>query len=208
MKRIRCPQCSIVNLEKFVTFPHCAGCGALLPTTGEGEAVPSYRRPLQPLLWAIIIGMPTLCLLLALVRFDVATEAMGRVLIYGRIPRVTRAGRRIEAVLTIDAINDITHRTPRTLQSVTVRVPLKFLKSFRVVEVLPPPEKVIVSDKGRYFCYSELATNSDVHIVFEAVDPGTHIFDAMVYANDHAVADYRVGVIVKPPSTPVVSPRP
>jgi len=60
VKKIVCPRCGAVNLEKFVTFPHCAGCSALLPLWGDAPAragASLLRRPLRVGFWMSLVGL-------------------------------------------------------------------------------------------------------------------------------------------------------
>jgi hypothetical protein len=146
VKKIICPQCGAVNLEKFVTYPHCAGCSLLLSSEGEGpgEALSLWQKPLRVGLWASLLGAALLGIVAVATR-EIGEQEAEQLLIFGAAPRRASTTQSVTCRLNFDALEAPAPQHLRELRLVMAR---SFGQDWKLLEVRPPPDNV-QSDGGR-----------------------------------------------------------
>ncbi|MDQ3815743.1 MAG: hypothetical protein M3347_17655 [Armatimonadota bacterium] len=189
MKKIQCPQCAVINLDKFVTYPHCAGCGALLPQDETArETISAWRRPLGALLWATIVGCAAIVAIAVSVLFVSKPRELGQLIVYPQTPRTAPVGRKLVARFMVDAI-DTSRRDP-SLQGVKLRMQQDFFQNFTLIAITPRPDEIRNFGRGRYFYYQSLPRESQLRLILRAEHPGRHRLKATIYAQQHLPVDY------------------
>jgi len=156
MRKIPCPRCGTINLEKFVTFPHCANCGILLPAQSTSAQLQrAAPRLIKPLLGMAVLAGATLCLVVAAALFEATPQDSGQIVIYGQLSRAARVGDLVSAQFTVDTMDAPASQMNNTLSEVKVRVPREFFDAFDSVALDPAPDEVTGRGSGRYFlCYA------------------------------------------------------
>ncbi|HVF10431.1 MAG TPA: hypothetical protein VNA16_06500 [Abditibacteriaceae bacterium] len=209
MRKILCPRCGAINLEKFVTFPHCANCGTLLPW--QEAAAPfqrAWQRPLRPLLWLGVLAGASLALVAAVLLFETAPEASGQVVIYGQSSRVTQVGHLLSAQFTVDTIDAQAARPPDVLSAVKLRIPRHFFDDFDFIALDPAPDEIIDRGTGRYFQYAALPRETRLQLSMRARQTGRHRLNTQIYADDYSAGTYRTVITVQPVTMqPGASPK-
>lgn len=202
MKKIRCARCSVVNLEGFVSFPYCVACGALLAVDNEEEKLPVWRRPMRTAVWTSLLGLAIL--LVAVVaanglRHDVEDEAHIIVL----TPRQTqvRAGEPFLMRLRVEAMDPAGRASDEPLRGVRLRIVLKTLRRFQLVEIMPTPDEEYSIGQGRYYAYRKLERGSQLTLVLRALRLGRQQFAARLYSDNQTSDAIEVDVHVKPAPT-------
>lgn len=197
MRKIRCPHCAVVNLEKFVTFPHCAGCGALLTK----EATPrrawtAWRRPLGPILWATVLCFAAAAAVGAALMLR-RPATMGQMMVYGQAMRTVPVNGNLQLSLALDAIGgSAPEGSP--LKNIEVRFDKSFLRSFQVVKISPMAQGESNRGSGHYFRFSQMAREAPIQFQFKARQPGRFKLKARVTADAQVATDYSATVTVKP----------
>lgn len=200
MKKIRCPRCGVINLEKFVTYPHCAGCGSMLPQSSEAtDNLPVWRRPLGPVLWVTVIAGAVVGLVVAATMFEKAPAELGRVIVYGRAARTIKVDSNLVINLTFDVFNNLPTQNNEMLQDVRLRLSRGTLDKFEFISLSPPPDNFLRVGTGRYFQYHTLPRDTLLQLTLRPRQLGTHSISVGVYARDHQPAlPYNVTVRVLP----------
>jgi len=199
MRKIPCPRCGAINLEKFVTFPHCANCGTLLPSQeAQPQAARTWQRPLKPLLWIAVLGCATLGLVLAATLFEATPQEDGQVVIYGQSARATQVGHLMSTQFTVDTIDATAPRSENTLRAVNLRVPRDFFDRFDFAALDPLPDEVTDRGSGRYFSYAELPRETRLQLTARARQAGRYRLHIQIYAADYTPGEYRTTIVVEP----------
>ncbi len=166
MKKVVCGQCGLVNLDQFVSFPHCAACGALLaqpekPARWRGK----LRRPVRPFYWILAVGSGLAMLALAIANLAAETRNLGDkpLLIYSQIPRTVRVGQMATAQFTLDSA---LKEADNNFETVSLRLSQQTQSHVVVVNVQPPPDTTEMRGQGRYYGWDELPRNSIIKMVF------------------------------------------
>jgi hypothetical protein len=198
MRKISCPRCGAINLEKFVTFPHCANCGTLLPTQ-EAQAQPQSRwQPLlKPLLWIAVLGCATLVLVLAATLFEATPQEEGQVVIYGQLARATRVGQLMTTLFMVDTIDASAPRSGNDLNAVKLRVPRDFFEQFQFIALDPPPDDVTDRGSGRYFSYAVMPRETRLQLRARARQPGRYRLNIQIYAANYSPGECRTTIVVE-----------
>lgn len=201
MKKIRCPQCSVINLERFITYPHCAGCGTLLANEevhAKVEKVPTMRQPLKPVLWATLFAIAVVAVGLFLARaMTIAAATPGQLVIYGRMTRVTGMGKMITADLTVDATGNDVARRDAELTGVKLRISERFFNDFKYMGLEPKPDRQMSSGSGRYYYYSHLPLNTRLQLKVQPLHAGQFLFESSVYADEQYAGDFNAVINVR-----------
>jgi hypothetical protein len=200
MKKIRCPRCGVINLEKFVTYPHCAGCGSMLPQLPEeAEHLPVWRRPLGPLLWVTAIAGAVVALVVAATMFERTPVEAGKLMVYGRAARNIRTDSELAIYLTLDPVDSEPTQQNETLKDVSLRLSREILENFEFVSLAPPPDSVLRSGTGRYLEYVSLPRDTQLELTLRPRQPGVHTISIAIYARDRDPAvPYNLTVRVTP----------
>ncbi len=197
MKKIRCPHCAVVNLEKFVTYPHCAGCGALLTKeTPPRRTWIAWRRPLGPILWATVLCCAAAGAVGAAMMLR-RPAVMGQMVVYGQTLRHVTVGGTLRLSLTMDAIGG-SARENSLLQTVTVRFDKDFLQNFSLVEIDPAAQSETGLGSGQYFVFEQLPREKQIDFQFKARRAGRYKLRAHIRADSQLPTDYVANVTVAP----------
>ena len=170
MKRIVCEACGLVNLEKFVSFPHCAACGARLPQRPPARWRTFWRRPVPTLYFALAIGGGLSALAWGVISIARETrERTGKsLLVYSRLPRAVAAGQTGVASFTLDSAEE---NPDAKFTGVQLRLGRQTLQDLSVVAVKPPPQTIEVRGSGRYYIWDSLPRGARVQLLFRARQP-------------------------------------
>jgi hypothetical protein len=197
MRKIRCPHCAVVNLEKFVTYPHCAGCGALLTKDAPArQNWTAWRRPLGPILWATVLCCAAAAAVGAAMMLR-RPAVMGQMVIYGQTMRNVSVNGTLLLSLTMDSIGGSTRETS-PLNNVTIRFDKSFLQDFTVTNIDPPAPAEMTSGNGHYFVFKELTRETQVNFTFKALHAGRYKLRTRVNADSQQPMDYVANIIVTP----------
>lgn len=197
LRKVRCPHCEVINLEKFVTFPHCAGCGALL--NKENAPRPkwtAWRRPLGPILWATVICLAAAGIVGGAMMLR-RPAAMGQLVLYGQTARRLPLNGQLQLSLTVDAIGSSTRETS-VLREVSIRLDENFLRNFALVKTEPAPRRRIRQGNGHYFWFEQVPRETQFAFNFKALRAGRHRLEAQVNATAHMPTDFVANITVMP----------
>lgn len=197
MRKIHCPHCAVVNLEKFVTYPHCAGCGALL--TKDAPPRPNWiawRRPLGPILWATVLCCAAAGAVGAAMMLR-RPAVLGQMVVYGQTMRRVPVSGTLRLSLTMDAIGG-SARENSLLETVTVRFDKAFLQNFSLIEIDPAAQSETGLGSGQYFVFEQLPREKQIDFQFKALRAGRYKLRAQVSADSQLPTDYVANVIVAP----------
>ena len=197
MQKIRCPRCGVVNLEKFVTYPQCAGCGSTLPSPRESP-LPFWRRPLGASLWVSVIGIAMVGIVIATSFLSSPPENEAQLVIYGNMPQRVQLQQTVIINLTIDAVGESSSQQRALLQNVKVRLPRTLFKKFAFVSLEPKPDTITSTTDGRYFQYDFLPRETTLKLRLYARSIGQQRARAAVYADDHSPGLYAFSIFVVP----------
>ena len=198
MKKVVCPSCGLVNLEKFVTFPFCAACGAHLPEKEPSKFRVFLTRPVKPLYWALSVGFGIS--ILAFVALRIAIETRDRteksLLIYSQIPRRVAPDGFIYSSFTLDTTDEY---PSATFADVRLRFAKETLQKFELVTITPQPTTRESFGSGQYYFWPNLKRAEAVRIVLVPKTTGDLPFRFMVYAKDHLPLQARNSILVTKP---------
>lgn len=156
MKKVICPACGMVNLEKFVTFPHCAACGASL-SEAPHEQTPVWQRPVDAILWAMVLGL--CCVALAVAGILTARETRRieerTLVVYVQIPRHLRIGQKSQLRVGLDSVEANNGVSP-AFPGLQMRLPQAFFRDFTLVSISPTPRSKVVRGNATYFEFGNL----------------------------------------------------
>ncbi len=188
MKKVVCPACGLINLEKFVTFPHCAACGALL----SGESAPRatvWKRPVSAPLWATILGL--CCAGLGVLGILTARETrrveQKPLRAYVQLPRRLVVGQKSWlriAIETTEAESARSAENAAPFQDVSLRFPRDLLKNFALVLISPKPDAIRSEGNGRYFIFRRFERDQTLGIVLRPRRAGTQRMSLTIDARD------------------------
>lgn len=196
MQKIRCPRCGVVNLEKFITFPQCAGCGNTLPEQ-ENRPVPFWRRPLGALWWILLIGAAGVGLAAATSILTFSDDDRAQLLIYGSASRHISVHQTVVVTMTIDALTESRRLRRAPLKNVKLRLPRALFEEFALVSLEPVPDRVSSIAGGRYFEYETLPRETDLQLRLYALEPGRFRIRSDFYADEHAPVAFSFNVLVE-----------
>jgi hypothetical protein len=194
MKKIRCPRCAVVNLEKFVSYPHCAGCGALL-TEAAPPRVPwaAWKKPLGPLLWATVAGLAGAAAVGAAMLLT-RPVALGQMRVEGQIMRQVAVGQSVTLWLTLDTFGN----RSRELKGVSVRLNRDTMRHFVFESSDPKAQNQSRAGSGEYFTFPPIMRQTQIGLSLRAVRAGQVKLRATVRAENQLPADYNANVTVMP----------
>lgn len=195
MKKIVCPRCGAVNLEKFLSFPNCAGCATRLPQDKTPPIDPFWRRPLRLWLWLVLVGGVAIGALGGAAWFQTEPPQFAQLLVYGRVPNPVTVGRTFVCRLTLDEVFDSS--PSRRFRNVRVRLPSSPDAIFDVLSMTPAPDQKINLGVARYFQFRELGNGSTLALTLRTRQAGEHRLSIVVHADAHYSAHYRSTVTVQ-----------
>ena len=195
MKKVVCARCGLVNLNKFVSFPHCAACGALLP-----QQQPSFnrwrglgKRRVRPLYWMLAVGSGLGMLGLAIA--SVARETRARndkpLLVYSQIPRTAAPGQTVKAQFTLDSALE---NPDDNFQLVSLRLGDDTQRKWVIVNVNPAPDSSEMRGRGRYYLWDELPRNTTIVITLQARATGVLPLHATLWAAQYQQFEVRASL--------------
>lgn len=197
MQKIRCPRCGVVNLEKYLTFPQCAGCGSTLPVPKSSK--PSFfRRELHAILWVLGIGGVAAALILAFDYLSTPSESNARLFIYGSASRQVALQQTVVVTMTLDAVAETRAQRRQPLQNVKMRLPRTLGNAFAFVSLDPPPDEILITNGGRYLNYDSLPRETVLRLRLFALKPGRHRVRSDFYADDYGPGAFTFSVYVAP----------
>ncbi len=208
MQKIRCAHCSVINMEGFVTYPYCAGCGARLPEVVPSTSASGWVRPLGSALWTSIIGLGALVLVVSAARFlEPSAGGTRKLALYGRTPPSVHAGEIVSLQLGLDSGSNGFDTGGEPLREIKVRISSDLYSSFRLASLNPTPDKIEDMGGGRYYFYDSLPADTRLRINLLALRPGTFNFSGKIYAHnefkDEFTADIRVKTALAKAAKPV-----
>lgn len=165
MKKFVCLACGLVNLDGFVSYPHCAACGARLPQQPPARWRAFWRRPVNTLYFALAVGGGLIMLALGVIRLARETrEGVGKpLLVYSKIPRKLAPGQSDVALYTLDSAEEA---PDAAFEAVQMRLSRDTLRDLSVIAIQPAPQTVAVRGSGRYYGWEELPRGTTVKLSF------------------------------------------
>ena len=163
MKKVVCARCGLVNLDKFVSFPHCAACGALLPQQKPPKWRTLWRQPVKPLYWMLAVGSGLALLGLAIASIARETRAIGDkpLLVYAQIPRDVAPGQTVTAQFTLDSPLE---NPDDNFERVSLRLNRETQRDFSVQAVQPTPTAIERRGRGYYYLWDALPRNTAIKL--------------------------------------------
>ena len=167
MKKVVCARCGLVNLDKFVSFPHCAACGALLQQSAPSKWRTLWRRPVRPLYWMLAVGsgLAVLGLSIASVTREARVGGDKPLLVYTQLPRDFAPGQTIRVQLTLDSALE---NPEANFENVSLRLSQQMQRDFVNVTIQPKPTSIERRGSGRYYLWDELPRNSALKLALQA----------------------------------------
>lgn len=206
MHKIHCPRCGVINLEGFVTYPQCAGCGSTLPQP-HTERIPFWKRPLNVWLWVILFGGALVALLAVVTELRPPRDENEAILFYGVASRRGSVGEIVTLAFNAEVPSQAGLLANKTLREVKLRLPLRVFKSLRFVSISPKPDAMTVSGSSRYFIYKSLPQDTSLTLRLRAALSGRHKVRATLYASDYLPGEWRVIVQISPSSSVIPATR-
>lgn len=207
MRKVVCSKCGLVNLERFVTFPHCAGCGTRLPEGGNASARGIWAQPLRAPFWASIVALGCAALAVAVVGMsrETARPQDGHLVVYTQIPRAVPVRNLVQTQFHLDTADEV---PPARFQEVRLRLSKSIEEAFEVVSIQPEPTETFSTSGGRYFIFAVLDREDPLRLTLRAQKPGDTRFNAQIYARDFVPFECRNFISVRPDSKkPAVSSK-
>lgn len=166
MKKVVCARCGLVNLDKFVSFPHCAACGTMLPQEAPPKWRKFWRRPVRPFYWMLAVGSGLGLLGLAIASIARETRVSGDkpLLVYTQIPRDIGAGQNVTAQFTLDSALE---NPDDSFERVSLRLNHETQHDFLVIAIKPPPTLTESRGRGRYYLWDELPRNTALKLTLQ-----------------------------------------
>lgn len=201
MKKVVCPACGLINLERFVTFPHCAGCGAKL----SEQPVPRasvWRRPVGAPLWATIIGL--CCAGLGVLGILTARETRRveekQLRAYVQLPRRVVVGRRTFLRIALDTTESAAPNADDAapFEDVRLRFPRDLFENFALIKIWPAPDAITNAGSGRYFHFRRLAREQTLGILLRPRRAGTQRMELTLSARECLPLQLRGIFVVAP----------
>ncbi len=183
MKKVVCPACGLVNLEKFVTYPHCAACGAPLADAPD-EKLPLWKRPLSAPLWATVLGLCCAGLGVAgiLATRETRLPEDKQLVVYVQTPRHLRVGQVGQVQLGLDSVEE--EGASGDLNDLQLRLPSSLLRDFVVASIAPMPRGQFQRRNGIYFDFGDVKRSQIILISLRARRAGTRRIAFSLYARD------------------------
>lgn len=192
MNKVVCANCGLVNLEKFVTFPHCAACGAHLPQATP-EKVEFWRRPVRAPVWASAIGVccAALGILGAVVTRESRPAPEKQLVVYMQLPRRVPVGQNGALQLGLDTLDDEAESGAVPFQNVRLRLERQALVHFALVSIAPPPDARTALGNGRYFEWNQIRRDQPIRLTVRPRQEGEHRLNLRLLARGFMAFEMR-----------------
>jgi len=195
VKKIVCPQCGTINLEKFVTFPHCAGCSALLTTSREAGRVSIWRRPLRAGFWASLVGL-ALAGVVALSFSDSQPGEPQRLIVYPQLSRHVRLGEVLACQMGLESVRG-DGREAGLLREVSWQLPRSVERDWRVVSVSPAPDAQARRVGKPMWIYHRWAAEERWSLRLQPRSAGRRVLAITAGASGHFPVQWRAVITVR-----------
>lgn len=196
MKKVLCQMCGLMNLEKFVTYPHCAGCGTRLAETTTPTAFDRWKRPLGAPLWATFLGL--CCAGLGYWGITIARETghaeQKQLLAYVQLPRDIYAGQTTSIELLLD-IADAEGRQVRTFDDVRLRFPSSLSKDYALIG-FTPSGRIQREGSGQYLVFDSLPRDESIVVTLRPRRAGKLPLSLGLFARDFTPYIYNGSLVV------------
>ncbi|MBW3634902.1 MAG: hypothetical protein KY445_00375, partial [Armatimonadetes bacterium] len=183
--------------DKFVTFPHCAGCGAHLPQVAP-QTVGFWRRPVRAPMWATVIGL--CCVALGVLGLAVTRETRRveekPLVVYAAVPRRISLGQNAVVRLQLDTVEGDSGASSAPFEAVRLRLPGQTFRDFAVLSISPPPVSRSIAGSGRYFMWDELSLEQPISLLVRPRRSGELRLGLMLSARDFSPFEMRRSVTV------------
>lgn len=183
-RKITCAACGLVNLDRFLSFPFCAACGARLPEIAAPRWLEVWKKPVPTFLWAMTVGSGIL--VLATLTFGIVLEK--------RVPTLKRlsVATQISPPLTLDSLLTV-RLSPEPvedvgkapLRNVELRLNDQLHRNFELVSLTPPPQSRHTQGSGFYFFWPQLPTGQTLILRFKPKRVGRFPIRVAVYAEGY-----------------------
>ena len=194
MKKIVCPHCGTINLEKFVTYPHCAGCSALLGKSAIAPRAVWWRRRVRAGWWAAGLGGAIL-LLVALGLSETDVRQNGPLVPFPQVPRKAKVGQTLDCHLSFNAVRD-NGTSPQQLQNLRLRFGRNFEKQWQIVAIMPAPDSDKRTIAGRVLQYESWPIEAVWRVQLRARETGSQKFMVSIDAKDFLAFQYIATIVV------------
>ena len=198
MKKVVCAQCGLVNLDKFVSFPHCAACGALLKPEAPAKWRVFWRRPVKPLYWMLAVGSGLAALGLAIAGIARETSAGGDkpLLVYTQIPRDYTPGQTVKVQFTLDSALE---NPDDNFERVSLRLSQQTQREFIGLTLQPMPSAIEARGRGRYYLWDKLPRNTAIKLALTPPSQsGTLNIQATLWAAQYQQFEVRASIAKAP----------
>ena len=185
MKKIVCPSCGKVNFEAFVTYPHCAECGALLPDANESAPKSFWRRPVGTLWWISLLGAAAVAVAISVTLLGHTDVEQDQLLVYGTLQRHLHVGSQTVMQLTLDTVSEGNVLRKPSLTNVELRIPSQLLNDWTLVSMEPAPKSTFKRGNGSYYRLGNLDVNTVIFVTWRARKPGDYRFTINLFADKH-----------------------
>jgi hypothetical protein len=193
MKKVVCPACGLVNLEKFVTYPHCAGCGTVLLMVASVSPTSFWKQPLRAPMWATVIAL--CCTAVGILGIAIAREtghiAERQLTVYAQMPRQITAKRPATVRLVLDSVAGDSETNLSEFEFVELRVPKRVEENFSIVSITPLPDRMVASRLGTVFEFDKLQRDNPIHLLLLARRPGSHRLIFSLFVNNFTPFHFR-----------------
>jgi hypothetical protein len=196
MQKVRCPHCGVVNMEGFVTFPFCAGCGSSLPQIEKLQSN-TWQRPVRATMLAAVIGVSVLALFVVGMSYlEVRESPQDNLQVFGSAPASVRINNDFIVRLTVTR-EDTPDSSSLMFRDVAVRFPNDIENEFHIRQLDPAPAQRFERERGIYYFYPKLSSPY-VTIRLQARRAGTHKVDVRLYMDEALKGRYEKSVEVVP----------
>jgi hypothetical protein len=195
VKKIVCPQCGAINLEKFVTFPNCAGCSALLPLAREPARASIWRRPLRVGFWASLVGV-ALAGVMALSFSAAEPNDPAHLVLYAQASRQISLDGVLVCSLSLEAVR-ADGRDAGALREVAWQVARRVERDWIVVSVSPRPDSRSERGVKVAWIYSQWPSEERWVLRLRPRARGRHAIAISANAPGHFPVQWKANVTVR-----------
>ena len=182
--RFTCASCGLVNLDRFLSFPFCAACGARLPENQTPRLLEKMRRPVPTLWWALTVGSGILTL--ATLAFGILLEKrgpdIGRLTVAAQIPHKAHFNQVFQVKLGAEPVeND----KPASFKNLNLRLSETLKRDFEIVALTPAPQSRQTQGSGVYYFWPKLRVGQSLTMRLKPKKIGRFSIQFGVYAQNY-----------------------